>query len=66
MFINSENIVGSPIPVTVATIFRTSPGFPAGLTKDAETSVETPVMYWPLEPTASEPIVSVKDRIKPP
>jgi hypothetical protein len=31
--------------VSVAVIFSSSPGFPAGFTKEVEMSVDTPVMY---------------------
>lgn len=55
-----------PIAVSVAVIFSSFPGVPAGFTKDAEISVDTPVMYWPWLATASEPSVSVSDMIKPP
>ena len=58
--------MGAPIAVSVAFIFSSSPGFPAGFTKDVEMSVDTPVMYWPWLATASEPSVSVSDMIRPP
>jgi hypothetical protein len=56
----------APMAVRVATILNSSPGFPAGFTKDVEISVDTPVMYWPWLATASEPSVSVRDMIRPP
>jgi hypothetical protein len=55
-----------PIAVSVAVILNSSPGFPAGFTNDVETSVDTPVMYWPWLATASEPRVSVSDMMRPP
>ena len=38
--------MNAPMAVRIATIFNSSPGFPAGFTKDVEISVDTPVMYW--------------------
>ena len=55
-----------PMAVSVAVIFNSSPGLPAGFTKDVEISVDTPVMYWPWLATAREPSVSVSDIIRPP
>ena len=61
-----SNDVHTPIAVSVALIVNSSPGFPAGFTKEVEMSVDTPVMYWPWVATASEPSVSVSDMIRPP
>lgn len=54
------------MPVTTAFAVSTSPALPPGLTKDVPMSTDTPVMYWPLVATASEPRVSVRDMIRPP
>ena len=63
---NAAEIWCEPMPVTIAFAVRMSPGLPAGLTNDVPMSTETPVMYWPFVATASEPIVSVRDKISPP
>lgn len=56
----------APIPVTTAFAVSTSPSRPLGFTNEVPMSTETPVMYWPLVATASEPSVSVSDMISPP
>ena len=43
-----------------------SPVLPAGRTNEVATSVDRPVMKWPLEATASDPSVSVRDSNSPP
>lgn len=52
--------------VTMALACKMSPGLPAGRTKDVPMSVETPVIHFPLDAMAREPMVSVSDRIRPP
>jgi len=64
--VSTAKKVNIPMAVSVAVIFSSSPGLPAGFTKDVEISVDTPVMYWPLLATAREPRVSVSDIIRPP
>lgn len=54
------------MPVSTALACRMSPTRPAGRTKDVPRSVETPVIYWPFEATASDPSVSVSEEISPP
>jgi hypothetical protein len=56
----------TPIAVTTALPVRMSPAPPAGLMNEAPISVDRPVEYSPFVATASEPRVSVKDRMRPP
>lgn len=56
----------SPMPVSTALACSKSPTRPAGRTKDVPISVETPVIYWPFDASASDPSVSVREEISPP
>jgi len=56
----------APMAVRTARARSTSPARPPGRTNDVPMSVERPVIHLPIVATASEPSVSVRERISPP
>jgi hypothetical protein len=66
IYMMSEEKLDRPMPASTALACRTSPGRPAGRTNDVPISVDTPVIYWPFDASASDPSVSVSEEISPP